>query len=108
MSDIFDKVVAEFKSDPRNKVFASSELLVKSASEEIGETVDLARLNEVIQKYLSGDMAGDDESIYDGAVAVCGSLARNCFGSDPDEDIDYEIDWLEQDDGSFLAEIRPN
>ena len=108
MSEIFDTLVAEFKSDPRNKVFAPSELLVESASEETGETVDLAKLNEVISKYLSGDMTEDDEVIYDGAVAICGSLARNCFGSDPDEDIDYVIDWLEQDDGSFIAEISPN
>jgi len=47
-------------------------------------------------------------SIYDGAVCACGSAARQCFRDDPEENIDYEIDWLEQDDGSIIAEVRPN
>lgn len=40
----------------------------------------------------------------------CSVLARKCFGVDPDdedEEVDYELSWLEADDGAVVAEIRP-
>lgn len=108
MSDLFDEIVSTFKSDPRTKVFASEELLIESVQEETNKKISTSQLRSIIYKYISGDMADKDEVVYDGAVAICGALARNCFSEDPEEDIDYEIDWLEQDDGSYIAEIRPN
>jgi len=108
MSDLFNGIVNEFKSEPRNKIFASEELLIESVEEETSKKIGTSELRKVIYKYLSGDMTDKDEVIYDGAVAVCGALARNCFSSDPEEDIDYEVDWLEQYDGSYIAAIHPN
>ena len=70
--------------------------------------VSAAQIRKVIAAYLSGDMDGKLEAIYDGAVYACGLSAKHCFNDDPEDDIDYEIDWLEQSDGSFVAEVRPN
>jgi hypothetical protein len=59
-------------------------------------------------------MDGDDYSIYDGAIYACAVASNNCFGDpsahedDDDYSVDYEIDWIENDDGSYAAEIRPN
>lgn len=108
LSSMMKALVDEYKADPRNKIFVSEEILVASASEETDKIIDSSQFREVISNYLSGDIDEEQESIYDGAVCACGSAARQCFGDDPEEDIDYEIDWLEQDDGSVIAEVRPN
>jgi len=49
--------------------------------------------------------------VLDGAVYACSVLARKCFGENPEDkdvDVDYQISWLENNDGSYVAEIRPN
>lgn len=104
--DILKKVTLDFKKNSRNKIFLNEDILVASASEETGEEVTSEKLREVITAYLSGEISDQQESIYDGAVYVCGAAARQCFGDDPYEDIDYEIQWFEQPDGSFVAEVR--
>ena len=76
-----------------------------SASEETGNDVTVDMLKEVIQSYLDGECDGDKESIYDGAVYACGYLARHCLGEDPDEDVDYEVEWISEDDGAFTAQV---
>ena len=73
-----------------------------------GGAVSAAQIRKVIAAYLSGNMDGKLEAIYDGAVYACSLSAKHCFNDDPEDDIDYEIDWLEQSDGSFVAEVRPN
>lgn len=107
MIDLFNGIVEEFKADPRNKIFASEQLLIMSVTEETGKQINAVEFRKVINKFLAADMTDKDYEIYDGAVAVCGELARSCFGTDPDEDVDYEIEWWEDDDRSFSAVIRP-
>lgn len=106
LSDIVD----EFRTDPRNKVFAPESLLLMSVEEEAGVKLSSEQLRILIESYQSGSIQDDDLANYDGAVYVCGVLARLCFGDNPDdedEEIDYEISWIENGDGSYSAEIRP-
>lgn len=105
-NDMADKIIAEFKSDPRNKVFVGFETLLASAKEETSKKIKGEKLSTVINNYQTGDLDSDDEAIYDGAVAICGYVARNCFGDNPDDDIDYEIEWAEEDDGTYTAVVR--
>jgi hypothetical protein len=49
--------------------------------------------------------------IYDAAIYSCSQLAKACFGEDPeddDEEVDHEVSWVENDDGSYTAEVRPS
>jgi hypothetical protein len=108
LQDLVDKLVSDFKADPRNKIFVSEEMLVASATEETGKKVSAAKLRKAIAAYLSGDMDDEFQAIYDGAVYACGLSVRHCFNDDPDDDIDYEVDWQEQEDGSYIAEVRPS
>ena len=98
-------IVDGFKENPRNKVFVDFETLRLAASEETGNDVSDNTLKEVIQAYLQGECDGDQETVYDGAVYACGYMARHCLGQDPDEDIDYEIEWISEDDGTFTAQV---
>ena len=98
-------IITEYKKDPRNKVFVDFDTLRASVSEETGNDVTVDMLKEVIQSYLDGECDGDKESIYDGAVYACGYLARHCLGEDPDEDVDYEVEWISEDDGAFTAQV---
>jgi hypothetical protein len=108
LTELIEKLVTEHKADPRNKIFISEEILLASATEETGKKVSADQLRKVISAYLNGDMDEKLEVIYDGAVYGCGLSARHCFNDDPEDDIDYEIDWQEQVDGSYIAEVRPN
>lgn len=106
-NELADAIIAEFKSDPRNKVFVSFDTLLASACEETGKKIKGDKLSKVIDDYQTGDLDDKGEEIYDGAVAIIGYVARSCFGDDPDEDIDYEIDWIQEDDSTYTAEVRP-
>ena len=108
LNDLVEKMAAEFKADPRNSTFVGESILLASVAEEVGKEISIDQLREVIAAYLNGDVDEDQEVIYDGAVYACGLAARHCFSDDPEDDIDYEIDWLEQNDGSYVAEVRPN
>jgi hypothetical protein len=108
LQDLLANLASDFKADPRNKIFVTEEMLVASATEETGTKVSAARLRKVIAAYLSGDMDDEFQAIYDGAVYACGLAARHCFNDDPDDDIDYEVGWQEQEDGSYIAEVRPS
>ena len=105
VAQLVAKVVSEFKKDPRNKVFVAWELLLASAREERGEPVEGDVLRDALARFSSGDAEGDDQDLYDAATAVCGEVARACFASSPDEDVDYTTTLLETDDG-FIAELR--
>jgi len=108
LTTLVEKMTAEYKADPRNKIFVSEEMLLASVAEETGNSIDAEKLREVIAAYLSGDLDEELEAIYDGAVYACGLSARHCFNDDPEDDIDYEVDWQERGDGSYIAEVRPN
>ena len=105
---LVDEIISDFKESPSNKVFVPMAVLCESASEELGKKVSADKLTKVISDYIAGNLNEKNEAIYDGAVAVCGEVARRCFGDDPDADIDYEVSWIENDDNTFSAEIRPS
>ena len=111
LDELIEKISNEFHKDPRNKVFAPQELLIASVKEEMGEDISTDRLSSIVSLYKEGEIDGDEEEIYDAAVYSCGVLARKCFADDPedeDAEVDYEISWIENEDGSITAEIRPS
>lgn len=106
-----DAIVAEFKKDPRNKVFLSQEILLASAEEETGKKVSADELRSLIKQYEEGSITDEDLEAVDGALYACGVVARRCFGETPDdeeEDVDFETTFLENSDGTYSAEIRPS
>jgi len=111
VDELVEDIVKEFRADPRNKVFAQESLLIASTEEETGEHLSAEQLRSLIKDHQSGSLDDDDLEKFDGAVYVCSVLARLCFGENPDdedEDVDYDISWIDNDDGSFSAEIRPS
>ena len=114
LAKLIEKIVVDYKTDPRNKIFIDEVTLLASVTEETGNEVSDVELRSVIRNFLSGEMDGDDYSIYDGAIYACAVASNNCFGDpeehedDDDYSVDYEIDWIKNDDGSFCAEIRPS
>jgi hypothetical protein len=113
-AELIDKIIDEYKADPRSKIFINEDILLASAKEETGNDISTDQLRSAIKNFLSGEMEDDDYSIYDGAIYACAVASNNCFGNpeehedDDDYSVDYEIDWIESDDGSFCAEIRPS
>lgn len=107
-ANLIDKIIDEYKADPRNKISIEEAVLLASATEETGNDIDITSLRKAISNFLSGDMDDDDQSTYDGAVYACAVAANNCFGDDPDSEVDYEINWISNDDGSYIAEVRPS
>jgi hypothetical protein len=108
LNALVEKLTTEHKANPGNKIFINEELLIASVTEETGNEVIAEDLRAIIAYFLSGDLDESQESIYDGAVYACSLSARHCFNDNPEDDVDYEIDWLEQTDGSYVAEVRPN
>ena len=112
-AELIDKIIDDYRSDPRNKVFINENALLAASVEETGNPISSDQLRTAIRNFLSGEMDGDDYSIYDGAIYACAVAANHCFGSpdehddDDDYSVDYDIDWIENDGGSFTAEIRP-
>ena len=93
---LVSEIVTAFKEDPRNKVYVDFPVLLLSAIMETGnKTINAKKLVDVIKGYTDGDLDGDATEIYDGAIAVCGSVARQCFADNEDEDVDYELSWFE-------------
>jgi len=111
---LIDKIIADYKADPRNKVFIDEETLLASATEETGDNISLGDLRKAIKNFLNGEMEDNDYAIYDGAVYACGVAANNCFGDpaehedDEDYSVDYELEWLMNEDDTFTAIIRPS
>jgi len=112
-AELIDKIISGYKAEPRNKIFIDEATLLASATEETGDKVTEVQLRSVIRNFLSGEMDGDDYSIYDGAIYACAVASNNCFGDpvanedDDDYSVDYELDWIKNSDGSFSAEVRP-
>jgi hypothetical protein len=109
MFEISDLIANDYKKDPRNKTYATEELILASILEETGELISAASLHGLIDQYQSGELSSIDEEKYDAASYRCGVLARKCFAEDPedeDAEVDYEIFWLVNDDNSISAEIQ--
>jgi hypothetical protein len=113
-ADLIDKIIDDYKSVPRNKILIDEDTLLASSIEETGNLISRDQLRTTIANFLSNSMDGDDYSIYDGAIYACSVAANHCFG-DPVEyeaddyySADYQLEWIQNSDGSFAAEIRPS
>jgi hypothetical protein len=113
-ADLIDKIIDDYKADPKNKIIIDEDTLLASSVEETGNLISRDQLRAVIQNFLSNEMDGDDYSIYDGAIYACSVAANHCFG-DPIEyeaddyySVDYQLEWVQSKDGSFAAVIRPS
>jgi hypothetical protein len=105
------KIIDDYRADPRNKVFIEESVLIAAVAEETGQKITAGRLREVITAWQSGEIADFEREIYDGATYACAYIARQCFSENPeDEDLDvnYEISWVESVSGALVAELRPN
>ena len=105
------KIIDNYKADPRNKVFVEESVLISAVAEETGQEVTAYRLREVVAAWQNGELADFEREIYDGATYACAYIARKCFSENPeDEDLDvnYEISWVESVSGALVAELRPN
>jgi len=113
LSNLIDEIIAAYRINPRNKIFIDEKILLASAIEESGSQISINQLRMAIAKFISGEMSVDESSIYDGAIYACSTVAKNCFRDfekderDDPSCVDYEINWIENKDRSFLAEIRP-
>lgn len=112
-ADLIDKIIDDYKVDPKNKIIIDEDTLLASSVEETGNLITREQLRTSIANFLSNEMDGDNYSIYDGAIYACQCAANHCF-RDPveykDDDyytVDYEINWIENNDGAFCAEVRP-
>ncbi len=111
-ADLIDKIIGEYKIDPKNKILIDEDTLWASSVEETGNLVSRDQLRASIKNFLSNEMDGDDYSIYDGAIYACSVAANHCFGdpveykADDHYSVDYQLDWIQNSDGSFVAEIR--
>lgn len=106
-----DMLVTAYQDDPRNKVFVNEAVLLASVAEECGTSITSEQLRQIVTDYQDGDLDDDATEIYDGAVYACAEIARRCFADDPDdesEEVDYQISWIEAEDGSVVAEVRPD
>jgi len=83
MFEIADLIANDYKKDPRNKTYATEELILASILEETGELILAASLHGLIDQYQSGELSSIDEEKYDAASYGCGVLARKCFAEDP-------------------------
>lgn len=107
LEEFIVELAKPFKEDPRNKVLVREQLLLASVAEESGNDISADKLRTIISAFLTGELDEESEALYDSAVYACGMAARHCFNDDPEDDADYIIDWLEQEDGSYVAEVRP-
>ncbi len=107
LEKLITELAEQFKAQPRNKVFVQEQILLVAVAEETSKDISTEELRSVISSFLAGELDDETEPLYDGAVYACSMAARHCFSDDPEDDIDYIVDWLEQDDGSFVAEVSP-
>lgn len=111
LDQLVEDVVKVFCADPKNKVFATEDMLLASIKEEAGVDMTAEQLHSLIDNFSSGSLEDDEYETYDAAVYVCSVLASQCFGEDPDdedEEVDYAISWIENSDGTYSAEVRPD
>ena len=110
-ANLIDAVIDEYFLNPRNKVYLKEDVLLASSMEESGVKVTARNLRESIRNYIKDEQDGDDYLIYESAIYACSVAANHCFGDqeslEEDYSVSYVINWIEDDDGSFCAEVRP-
>lgn len=111
MYELIDEVSALFHDDPKNKAFASEQIMLASIKEEAGEEIDADEFHKLIQSYDSGTLNEQDQDLFDAAMYACSLIAKACFADDPedeDEEVDYSVSFIENEDNTVSAEIRPD
>jgi len=102
LEDHVNYLVTNFKKDPRNKVHVGEDILLLSLKKQQGLEITGIELAELVLGYISGKLDDAQIEIYDAATAVLYEVANCCFGEDDGEDdIDFQIDWADDDDGMF-------
>lgn len=92
--DILEKIVTEFRADPRNKIIIDGKDLAAFASEEVDQEVTLEKLCKAVSSFEEGEAEEEDESLVDAATALCHQVADRCWGECLDE---YDDEWEEVD-----------
>jgi len=109
LDSILQEIAKEYKTDPRNKIFVPENALLASVKEETGSAISKEKFREIVERYMEGELDDNQEEIYNGAVFACSEIARLCFAEDhedEDEEVDYQISWIENDDKTLSAEVR--
>jgi len=113
--DIVDKLVAENRKDPRNKIIIDGEDLSAFASDELDSAVTVRMLSRAIAAYRGGTPSNADQALVDAATALCHQVADQVWGEciDTEEDdwqeIDISTDWIagpELEDTEFRVVVR--
>ena len=63
LDDSLKNIVNEYREERRNKIFAPMDLLVSSAAEETGESVNASQLNSIIEEYTAGIVGGSGQPV---------------------------------------------
>lgn len=111
LDEMVTQLVSEFRNDPRNKVFVSQTLMIESIRSESGKDISAEEFASLVESYKDGSLDDDTQVLWDAAMFVCGQVAKQCFSEDPDDEdaeVDYEISFVDNSDGSVSAELRPN
>ncbi|MEX0375363.1 hypothetical protein [Spiribacter pallidus] len=113
--DIVDKLVAENRKDPRNKIIIDGEDLSAFASDELDSAVTVLLLSRAIAAYRSGSPSDEHQAVVDAATALCHQVADRVWGEciDTEEDewqeINISTDWItgpEQEDTELRVVVR--
>ena len=109
--ELAQKIIDEYRSDPRNKVFVPEEVMLASVQEEAEKSIEPEALREIIQAQQNGTSTDEQIELFDAATYSCSYIAHACFAENPDdedEEVDYQISFIERDSGEFVAEVRPS
>ncbi len=112
-AELIDRIIEQHRSDPKYKILIDENTLLAAAMEETGYEITLEQLSTVISNFLSGKIEADDHLIYTGAIYACEVASNNCFGIpeqhdvEDDVSVDYEVNWVLNENGRYAAEIRP-
>ena len=96
---IRDRIVHGFRKEPSDEILIYTEDLANFASEETGMKITAKKLQGVLRSYTDGNTSELDDSILDGAVALCHQVADRCFGKclnekdDEWQEIDINTHW---------------
>lgn len=115
--EIVRRIVAEARSEKRNKVVMTSADLARIATLETGHPVTAERLAAAIKAYEDCNVSEDDQDIVDGATYLCHQVANRIWGECEDEDddewseVDIGTEWSDFDGGdpsNLIVTVRPN
>jgi len=96
---IVDKLVAEYRADPRNKIIIEEDDLLTFASEELGTGIERQALLEAVDAYGKGTAQASHQQMVDAATALCHQVADRawgkCINEDDDEyeEVDISTNW---------------